>query len=185
LLGLNETFVVSTFPLKKLEAEGETLTSAGGKMDELNSILSRTQHKINAFKVRKDFPNSEVLLCSDSFPFVTAIQIHASSLTNLLKFKSGFSDSKESLDTEGQPGQSKANNDINEALDALDEMKANEQAAVTVGPVISDEAIRQAKIDREKKQASNVDKLDSLITGAENAQYSMKHQSNQMKQFMK
>jgi hypothetical protein len=39
------------FLLKKLEAEGEQMNSAGGKLDELNTILSKTQHKLSTFKV--------------------------------------------------------------------------------------------------------------------------------------
>lgn len=40
-------------------------------------------------------------------------------------------------------------------------------------------------IDLNKKMSSHLDKLDSLITKAENAQYSMQHQTKQMRKFMK
>lgn len=38
---------------RELEAEDEKLKSGHGKMDELNSILSATQVKLNKFKVRR------------------------------------------------------------------------------------------------------------------------------------
>lgn len=41
------------------------------------------------------------------------------------------------------------------------------------------------KADLNAKVGSHIDKLDSLITKAENAQYSMKHQTKQMKSFLK
>lgn len=44
-----------------LEAESETLKAGHGKMDELNSILSATQQKINKFKV------NEIYFCSKIF----------------------------------------------------------------------------------------------------------------------
>lgn len=40
------------------------------------------------------------------------------------------------------------------------------------------------KIDINAKVGSHLDKLDSLITKAENAQYSMQHQTKQMKKFI-
>ena len=41
------------------------------------------------------------------------------------------------------------------------------------------------KSDLNTKMGSHIDKLDSLINKAENAQYSMKHQTKQMKNYMK
>lgn len=41
------------------------------------------------------------------------------------------------------------------------------------------------KIDIDEKMGSHLDKLDSLITKADNAQYSMQYQSKQMKKFLK
>lgn len=41
------------------------------------------------------------------------------------------------------------------------------------------------KVDLNAKVGSHIDKLDSLISKAENAQYSMKHQTKQMKAYMK
>lgn len=43
----------------------------------------------------------------------------------------------------------------------------------------------QKKIDLNQKIGSHIDKLDSLINKAENAQYSMQHQTKQMKKILK
>lgn len=43
----------------------------------------------------------------------------------------------------------------------------------------------QRATDINEKMGSHLDKLDSLITKAENAQYSMQHQSKQMRSFLK
>jgi hypothetical protein len=106
------------------------------------------------------------------------------SLTNLLKVRSGFSDSKENLNvtTTASTGPNSENpqptsSSINDGIDDLDKMKANEQAT-------NIEVIKQTKLDMDKKVTSQLDKLDSLINKAENAQYSMKHQNQQMKKFM-
>jgi len=45
--------------------------------------------------------------------------------------------------------------------------------------------IQPKQIDLSKKMGSHLDKLDSLITKAENAQYSMQHQTKQMRKFLK
>ena len=45
-------------------------------------------------------------------------------------------------------------------------------------------SVSQKKIDLNQKVGSHIDKLDSLITKAENAQYSMQHQTKQMKKFL-
>lgn len=41
------------------------------------------------------------------------------------------------------------------------------------------------QIDVTEKMGSHLDKLDSLINKAENAQYSMQHQTKQMKKILK
>lgn len=47
------------------------------------------------------------------------------------------------------------------------------------------EPVLSKKIDLNEKMGSHLDKLDSLVTKAENAQYSMQHQTKQMKKFLK
>ena len=46
-------------------------------------------------------------------------------------------------------------------------------------------SISHKKIDFNQKIGSHIDKLDSLINKAEHAQYSMQHQTKQIKQFLK
>lgn len=46
---------------REVEAEGETLKSGHGKMDELNSILSATQQRLNKFKVTLKHPVLKLL----------------------------------------------------------------------------------------------------------------------------
>jgi len=41
------------------------------------------------------------------------------------------------------------------------------------------------QFDLSQKMGSHLDKLDSLISKAENAQYSMQHQTKQMRKFLK
>lgn len=46
-------------------------------------------------------------------------------------------------------------------------------------------AVMPKTINLNEKMGSHLDKLDSLITKAESAQYSMQHQTKQMKKFLK
>lgn len=45
--------------------------------------------------------------------------------------------------------------------------------------------VQPKQVDLDKKMGSHLDKLDSLISKAENAQYSMQHQTKQMRKFLK
>lgn len=45
--------------------------------------------------------------------------------------------------------------------------------------------VQPKQVDLNKKMGSHLSKLDSLINKAENAQYSMQHQTKQMKKFLK
>ena len=47
------------------------------------------------------------------------------------------------------------------------------------------DTVKPKVIDITEKMGSHLDKLDSLINKAENAQYSMQHQTKQMKKFLK
>lgn len=44
--------------------------------------------------------------------------------------------------------------------------------------------IKPKQVDLSQKMGSHLDKLDSLISKAENAQYSMQHQTKQMRKFL-
>lgn len=137
--------------MKEVELNDEQLQGTSGKMDELNSILSITQQRINKFKN----------VCG--------------SLTSLLKLRPGTpSDGCSSKD----PANGTDSNDINVALDTLDTMKDVENA--------SDVKIaKSAATDLGQKMTCQMDKLDSLLYKADNATYSMKNQTNQMKKIAK
>lgn len=45
--------------------------------------------------------------------------------------------------------------------------------------------VQPKQLDLSQKMGSHLDKLDSLISKAENAQYSMQHQTKQMRKFLK
>ncbi|XP_019559377.1 uncharacterized protein LOC109428147 [Aedes albopictus] len=93
------------------------------------------------------------------------------SLTNLLKFRPGTpSEGSASND----PTNGTESNTINAALDTLDTMKDVQNA--------SDVKIaKSAATDLGQKMTCQLDKLDSLLDKADNATYSMKHQTGQMK----
>ena len=101
------------------------------------------------------------------------------SLTNLLKFRAGGNENvtqsnpniSNDLNSEDVKIQGKS---INDALDNLESMKEMENASDV-------KVIKQSAVDVGQKVTSHLDKLDSLINKAENAQYSMAHQTKQMK----
>lgn len=67
---------------------------------------------------------------------------------------------------------------------AADEVMAVE--TITGSETTDPESGVQPKhIDINQKMGSHLDKLDSLISKAENAQYSMQHQTKQMRKFLK
>jgi len=76
-----------------------------------------------------------------------------------------------------------------EAQPATDELMTVETSDDTVGDAADDNAadsgVDPRQIDLGQKMGSHLDKLDSLISKAENAQYSMQHQTKQMRKFLK
>ncbi|XP_055326514.1 uncharacterized protein LOC129580273 [Sitodiplosis mosellana] len=88
------------------------------------------------------------------------------SLTNLLKIKGG--DGAEGSDATGDEGESNAETSSQSANVASD-----------------GSAPTPAQPDLQQKMSSGMDKLDALLTKTENAQYSMGHQTKQMKSFLK
>lgn len=149
--------------LQNLDHSDEAAQRVGGGLDELNSILNATQKKINRFKT----------VCG--------------SLSTLLKVKVGS--------RVGTPNH-KLEKYSNSPKDAPQLIAANEESMTvdlsenSKNPIVTEEssetlAISPKKIDINEKMGSHLDKLDSLITKAENAQYSMQHQTKQMKKFLK
>ncbi|XP_050086941.1 uncharacterized protein LOC126572007 [Anopheles aquasalis] len=147
-----------TEQLKEVDLQDETVQGTSGKMDELNSILTATQQKINKFKVA------------------------CGSLTSLLKLRPSTPSNDPASGGGAGSGSGNAGADegksINDALDTLDTMKDLNTA--------SDASVaKSAAKDIGQKMTSQLDKLDSLLYKADNATYSMKHQTNQMNKIAK
>ncbi|XP_059607588.1 uncharacterized protein LOC132255528 [Phlebotomus argentipes] len=92
-----EQEAIASEQAQELDFQDEQIKGGHGKMDELNSILSMTQQKINKFKT----------VCG--------------SLTNLLKIRPGSAAGEASGEATGETSQG----DINDALDTLDTMRDN------------------------------------------------------------
>jgi hypothetical protein len=74
-----------------------------------------------------------------------------------------------------------------EAQPPTDELMTVETSDGTLGDVNDDAAdsgVNPRQIDLDQKMGSHLNKLDSLISKAENAQYSMQHQTKQMRKFL-
>ncbi|XP_018337620.1 PREDICTED: uncharacterized protein LOC108745776 isoform X2 [Trachymyrmex septentrionalis] len=70
----------------------------------------------------------------------------------------------------------------------VDEVITVETSDVTITDTAGQPAnsgVQQKQIDLNEKMGSHLNKLDSLITKAENAQYSMQHQTKQMRKILK
>ncbi|CAK9796498.1 hypothetical protein ANTPLA_LOCUS825 [Anthophora plagiata] len=146
--------------MQNLDSSNEAAQRIGGGLDELNSILTSTQKKINRFKT----------VCG--------------SLGTLLKVKVGSKNST--------PDHKLTQRNYNEARDIDPETSTNEENLTL--EISNDKELMentetnttvQKKIDINEKMGSHLDKLDSLINKAENAQYSMQYQTKQMKRFLK
>ncbi|XP_037937790.1 uncharacterized protein LOC119672714 [Teleopsis dalmanni] len=154
-----------------LTQQEEGLKNTGGKLDELNSILSSTQQKINRFKQSACGSLSNIFsrggsvdVASDATPSTS----NTASRRNTTASGEGLRDST----------------DINTALNNLDEMAQNNSNA-DIQPVIPTEKIRNAKMDIQKKMTSHLDKLDSLLNKAEHAEISMTEQTKEMRRMAK
>lgn len=81
-------------------------------------------------------------------------------------------------------GNDNKDDDINTALDNLEEMQKQNDPN-DIQPIIPTEVIRNAKRDIQEKMGSHLDKLDSLIYKADQAEASMSAQTKQIKKFTK
>nr|XP_033339675.1 uncharacterized protein LOC117228101 [Megalopta genalis] len=145
--------------IQNLDTSVEAAQRISGGLDELNSILNATQKKINRFKT----------VCGSLGSFIKVKVI----------FKDNFPEHKIT-------GPSHNETEINNKTETNDEQLTVDLSddKQTVGNIES-EPTPLKKIDLNEKMGSHLDKLDSLITKAENAQYSMQHQTKQMKEFLK
>ncbi|XP_067639864.1 uncharacterized protein [Eurosta solidaginis] len=153
-----------------LEQQEDQMRNVGGRLDELNTILTSTQQKINRFK-----------------------QSAAGSLSNI--FSRGSVDipdgtpstsataSRRNTTATGGSNSGQSDEKTNSA-EAYDDMKEQEEAG-DIKPIIPTAKIREAKMDMQKKMTTHLDKLDSLINKAENAEVSMSEQTKQMRRMAK
>ncbi|XP_014480068.1 PREDICTED: uncharacterized protein LOC106747228 [Dinoponera quadriceps] len=148
--------------LQDLDYTDETTGRIGGGLDELNSILSTTQKKLNRFKN----------VCGS---LGTLLKVKVGSRGGTPHHKPEDPDAKQ--EAQQEPGSAET-----AATEAADDVMTVETAAET-NPESGD--VQPRHIDLNEKMGSHLDKLDSLISKAENAQYSMQHQTKQMRKFMK
>ncbi|XP_017871596.1 PREDICTED: formin-like protein CG32138 [Drosophila arizonae] len=137
-----------------LEQQGESLRGAGGKLDELNSILSSTQQRLNRFK-----------------------QTACGSLTNIFTrggSLSGASGASASMDVPGYSMEQSA-----EPPQPPVQRQPQPMAPPTAAEVAAAKAAKRAMMD------SQLDKLDSLINKADNAELAMSEQTKQMRRIAK
>lgn len=73
----------------------------------------------------------------------------------------------------------------NQEKPETDEVMTVETSDDTTADQPANSGVQPKQIDLSQKMGSHLDKLDSLISKAENAQYSMQHQTKQMKKFLK
>ncbi|XP_015608783.1 uncharacterized protein LOC107274295 [Cephus cinctus] len=146
-----------------LDQKDESLRGVTGGLDELNSILNATQKKINRFKT----------VCG--------------SLTNILKVRvSSRNGTPDHRPLKANPDAEEATPDIliadeNITVETTEQVDQEDPG----NSVNSKSAMTGRKIDINQKVESHIDKLDSLITKAEKAQYSMQCQTKEMKKFLK
>ncbi|XP_017470813.1 PREDICTED: uncharacterized protein LOC108362388 [Rhagoletis zephyria] len=158
-----------------LEQQEDQMQNVGGRLDELNTILSSTQQKLNRFKqtacgsLSNIFSRGSVDL-ADGTPSTSA----TASRRNTTATGSSVSGHNNG----------KIVSDINSASQDLDDMKQGEDAG-DIKPIIPTERIREAKIDMQKKMTSHLDELDALINKADNAEISMSEQTKQMRRMAK
>lgn len=82
---------------------------------------------------------------------------------------------------EPNPDAAKQEETPESTVDEVMTVETSDDTAVDV----ADTGVEPKKLDLSQKMGSHLDKLDSLITKAENAQYSMQHQTKQMRKFLK
>lgn len=111
--------------------------------------------------------------------FTCPTQNVCGSLTNLLKIRSEKDETdaaSSSNKCEQQP--SSEGNSLEAALDTLDDMKTQDAMSDTA-------IIKQTATDMKHKMSCQMDALDSMLAKAENAQYSMAKQNNDIKRLLK
>ncbi|XP_034474728.1 uncharacterized protein LOC117781946 [Drosophila innubila] len=138
-----------------LEEQDESLRSAGGKLDELNSILSSTQQRLNRFK-----------------------QTACGSLTNIFARGGSFSGpagSAGSNSTDVVPGGG--------VEESAEQPPVQKQPQPMTPPTAAQ--VSAAKAAQRQKMDGHLDKLDTMINKAGNAELAMSEQTKQMRRLAK
>ncbi|XP_043481231.1 uncharacterized protein LOC122510545 [Leptopilina heterotoma] len=148
----------------ELDETDESTKRVGGGLDELNSILSATQKKINRFKT----------VCGS---LGTLLKVRSKSQPGTPEHKTRKSN-KETSNSEEREGDDEKNHKTKTTAQ-------NPEDDPTLGEGGRISSMSQKKIDINQKIGSHIDKLDSLINKAENAQFCMQHQTKQMKKILK
>ncbi|XP_023725015.1 uncharacterized protein LOC111874068 isoform X1 [Cryptotermes secundus] len=139
-----------------IQVEGEQMGRVSGGLDELNSILSITQKKINRFKT----------VCG--------------SFTNLLKLRMGAK----------SDGASSDNSSLASEADCVlqsEEVHENSESGVDATEskaLVASKKTAQRALDLEGTLGSQIDKLDSMLMKAEQAELSMSKQNKEMRIFL-
>lgn len=118
--------------------------------------------------------SSSILINNAPMYFCRWFQKACGSLSNLLKIRSGSDTDTDSASSENVDTAEKDSGSIK---------KDGNNDDSSVQQNVSD--AKTASSDLSYKMTSHIDKLDALLTKAENAQYSMAHQNKQMKSCMK
>ncbi|KAI4454357.1 hypothetical protein MML48_9g00002403 [Holotrichia oblita] len=146
---------IDTEHLKGAEAQNEELQNVGGKLEELNNLLSMTQKKINNFKYR------------------------CNSVTSYMKSRLGNWHSSNSLDSSSIEAKKIEEEDDDNNVDSSHQP---EQQDNTPNPIPLES---QRKSDLAKALDRNSDRLDTMLDKADNAHYSMQYQRSQMQSLLK
>lgn len=152
------------------------MRNVSGRLDELNTILSSTQQKLNRFKQTACGSLSN-MFSRGSVDFVDGTPSTSATASRRNTTATGGSIS-------GHHNDEKDDFDIHGASQDLDDVK-NQEIEFEIKPIIPTEKIRAAKMDIQKKMTSHLDKLDSLINKADNAEISMSEQTKQMSRMAK
>lgn len=78
-----------------------------------------------------------------------------------------------------------AQKELGPAADEVMMVETSDDITANVANDPANSGVQPKQVDLSQKMGSHLDKLDSLIMKAENAQYSMQHQTKQMRKFLK
>lgn len=118
------------------------------------------------------------VIASLKYYFVFRLQKACGSLTNLLKIRGG---------ADGDEPQLADGDSVSNVIPTDDEPSLDSDAQDAADGARSSQIqhLKKASTDINEKMSCQLGKLDSLLTKAEDAQYSMAQQNKQMKSFLK